>query len=713
MTTADPRATGLPPDLVLDGTWRAVRADGDLARSFATPAFDDDDWYEVSVPGHWRSHAALRDVDGPVLHRRRFDTASLREGHRRFLTLDGVFSLADVWLDGAYLGPTEGYFSPHTFEIGRADPARREHLLAIEVACPREPDRSAKRSVSGIFAHWDAMDPGLAPGGIWRPVRVHETGPVRIARLRSICTEAGRERGRLLLDLSLDTRGDGTQVPVGLHASVTAPDGTLLTLAQRELTLADGDNHLAWAIDVDAPPRWWPWRMGEQPMCDLTLTVDVAGTVSDERHVRTAFREVRVRDWRWSINGEELFVMGTNLAPTRSLPATASADDLARDIALARDANLDLVRIHAHVARPELYDAADDAGMLVWQDLPLQWGYARSVRRSAMRQARDMVDLLGHHPSVALWCAHNEPLAVVTETDVDPTPSTLAKLGAAMFLPTWNKDVLDRSVARVLRRTDPSRPVDLHSGVWPGLTSTGTDAHWYFGWYHGRLDGLAPALRAAPRLGRFVSEFGAQSVPTSATFLRPERWPELDWDRLAEHHSLQRQILDRHVPMAAFTTFEEWRDATQAYQAALITLQIEDLRRLRFAPTGGFCQFSFADPNPAISWSVLDHERVPKLAYGALRDSCRDLLPMLEPREGLVHVVNETAERLPDARVTVRIDDREQVFAGDISARGLTFVGRVGPLIGAERAEVVLEHPGGRVEHRYDLLLPWLGIDAR
>jgi beta-mannosidase len=429
--------------------------------------------------------------------------------------------------------------------------------------------------------------------------------------------------------------------------------------------------------------------------------------------VRTGFREVRVRDWRWSINGEEMFVMGTNLAPPHALPATATPDDLARDISLAREANLDLVRIHAHVARPELYDAADAAGLLVWQDLPLQWGYARSVRRSAVRQARDMVDLLAHHPSIAMWCAHNEPLAVVTETDVDPTPATLARLGAAMVLPTWNKDVLDRSVARAIRRADPSRPVDLHSGVWPGLTSGGTDSHWYFGWYHGAFDGLASALRAAPRLGRFVSEFGAQAVPTTAEFMDPARWPDLDWEHLREHHSLQRDILDRHVPMAAFASFEEWRDATQAYQAALITLQVEDLRRLRLDPTGGFCQFSFADPNPAISWAVLDHARVPKLGYAALRDSCRSVLPMLEPREGLVHVANETAARLRDARITVRIDDREHVFAGDVEPRGLTFVGRVGAVAGAERAEVVLEHAGGRIEHRYDLLLPWLGLDAR
>jgi hypothetical protein len=76
-------------------------------------------------------------------------------------------------------------------------------------------------------------------------------------------------------------------------------------------------------------------------------------------------------------------------------------------------------------------------------------------------------------------------------------------------------------------------------------------------------------------------------------------------------------------------------------------------------------------------------------------------------------VVNETAERIPDARITVRIDDREHVFVGDVTPRGLTFVGRVGAVTGAERAEVVLEHAGGRIDHRYDLLLPWLGIDAR
>ena len=213
-----------------------------------------------------------------------------------------------------------------------------------------------------------------------------------------------------------------------------------------------------------------------------------------------------------------------------------------------------------------------------------------------------------------------------------------------MFLPTWNKDVLDRSIARALHKADPTRAVNPHSGVLPGIgsggptltsTSAGTTAGWT-AW---------PRRCAVPRLARFVTEFGAQAVPDTAGFMHPERWPDLDWDDLFEHHACQKRYFDQHVPPALFESFAAWRDATQHYQAALIQLQVEDLRRLKHDPTGGFCHFCFADGHPSVTWSVLDHDRVPKAGYAALRDACRTVLPMLEPRAGLVHVVSEGRDR--------------------------------------------------------------------
>ncbi len=107
-------------------------------------------------------------------------------------------------------------------------------------------------------------------------------------------------------------------------------------------------------------------------------------------------------------------------------------------------------------------------------------------------------------------------------------------------------------------------------------------------------------MRAVPRLGRFVSAFGAQSVPDTAEWMHPELWPDLLWDDLTEHHGMERDAFDAHVPVGDAKSFDEWREATQAYQAALLQLQIEDLRRCKGTPNGGFTVFCLADPSPAV-----------------------------------------------------------------------------------------------------------------
>ena len=174
---------------------------------------------------------------------------------------------------------------------------------------------------------------------------------------------------------------------------------------------------------------------------------------------------------------------------------------------------------------------------------------------------------------------------------------------------------------RAIGRRDHTRPVVRHSGVLPGLAEPGTDSHLYHGWYHGDLRGLAANLRRWPRLGRFVSEFGAQAVPDHAEWMEPERWPDLDWERLARHHALQRDIFDRRMPPTDAKSFDEWRAMTQAYQAALLQLQIEDLRRLSTRrPVASPCSRSPIRSRSA-SWSVLDHEREPK--RGVLRGARR------------------------------------------------------------------------------------------
>ncbi|HEU5152594.1 MAG TPA: hypothetical protein VFU19_19045 [Iamia sp.] len=648
----------------LSGRWHALVADDDLRRTWLDEVDDDEAWEPIDVPGHWRSTPAFADTDGPLLHRRRFTHERPAEDERWWLVLDGCFYQGDVWLDGAYVGDTEGYFFPHAFEVTEGLADRTEHVLGVELACSRPGNLAAKRNLTGAFQHSDAIDPATNPGGIWRPVRLERSGPVRIRHLRVLCREATAEQAVVGVRAVLDAADAGT---VEVRTTVAGVE-----VVERH-TLAAGENQLTWIVVVPEPDLWWPHALGDQPLHGLDVEVGVPASdedgapvlTSDRRTRRVGFRQVALRGWTASVNGERLFLKGATALPTRALLATAPPEEVRADVVRAVDAGLDVLRVHSHIGRPELYAAADEAGLLLWQDLPLHGGYARTLRKQAMRQAREAVDLLGHHPSVAVWCGHDEPFPVEVDPEIGPVPASMGRTALRQQVPSWNASVLDRSIKRTLQRQDGTRPVVAHSGVAPHPPKLdGTDTHLTFGWGGGDERQLPAFARLLPRFVRFVSQLGAASVPLTDDFVDASRWPDLDWDRLARGHGLQRRLFERHVPPADFPTYAAWAAATREHQARVVRRQVEELRRLKYRPTGGVLVHTLADAQPAVSSALLDHERVAKPAWDALVAACRpvivvaDQLPEhVHPGDALaldVHVVSDLRTPLEGVVATIR-----------------------------------------------------------
>ncbi len=376
---------GVPIDL--SGAWLAAPADDTLRRRFADAAFEADAWEPVTVPHHWRREAAFADQDGPLLYRRAFEgpdpAEATADGARWWLHLDGIFYQGDIWLDGAYLGDTEGYFVPHAFEVTDQLRDRTEHLLAAEVTCAPQRTRRAKRNLTGVFQHWDCIAPDWNPGGIWRPVTLRRTGRVRIDRLRTLCVSA-------------DARAAVVQFRGVFDAATAGPVTVRTRLAgvehRTQHQFVAGVNRTEWTVTVRNPTLWWPHALGTPHLVDLAVDV-LDGLRDDEpsdgRAIRTGLREVRAKDWIFRINGERKHLKGANQGPTRMAVAECTADELRTDLELARDAGLDLLRLHAHIAHPELYRLADETGMLLWQDLPLQWATpAASARPRCSRRRR-------------------------------------------------------------------------------------------------------------------------------------------------------------------------------------------------------------------------------------------------------------------------------------------------------------------------------------
>jgi beta-mannosidase len=636
-------------------------------------------WSPVRVPGHWQLEGAFADYEGYVVYRTRFDAARLDSGGMVSLRFGGVYYSARVWLNGKYLGAHEGYFSAFEFDC-TGSLTEGENELLVEVYSPEELEENTRETIGGVWARWDGMDPDINPGGIFRDVTLVRSGPVRPRSIGVDVKPSGE--GRVTLDIyarrGAEVEVSGEIRPFGFEA----PGADF----RRAVRVKAGENRVEVGFVLREPRLWWTWDRGEQHCYELTL--NCAGT---EEQVRFGVKAVEMHDWHVYLNGERIFMRGINYLPTDAYPARATDERLRTDARLVRDANMNSVRVHAHVAGEAFYRACDELGVLVLQDFPLQWTHKRSVLGPAIAQAKEMARDLRNHPSVAVYLAHDEPFFVVPPEKWNSL--ALGRTAAEVLSPRWflwQRRVLGPAVVGAIHGVDDSRPV-IEAAGHPFTTN-----HLYFGWYYGQFRDLERLVRLLPGFSRLPTEYGAQALPEDASL--QEIWPERqapDWQTLSQKYRLQFGRMELYVP---------WRgdrlayvQETQAYQAEVLKHATELFRRREYRPTGGTFAFMLNDPAPAISWSVVDWRRRPKAAYGVLAAAMRPVLvcakyPEAGYTEGAtfslpVFVVNDLARDLGPLHWTweVRIDG-QTVASGsgetEIPADSVTRVGEARTRLG-------------------------------
>ena len=572
----------------LDGLWR-YRVDEDAA--FGVDNLPSSDhWKEMEIPNNWHL-AGLENYNGVVWFHRRF-SFSPNEGKRVWLRFLGVDYFARVWLNGIYLGEHEGYFQPFEFDITEALKTGENELL-VRADSPKEtpgeewPDK--KRLIKGVFNHHDCRPGAWDPihgqdkntGGIWNSVIVYETSDIRIKSLRIAPTVLDDGTAVLTVKATVENYRDApARATLELEIRPDNFLGETLTREWEEL-LPPGRTQIHRVVRIENPSLWWTWEHGEQNLYRAELGLYQNQQLQDERSERFGIREITVdKEHGWKLNGKPFFPRGTNVIPAQWLAEYDEAK-IAKDITLLREANVNAVRVHAHVTRPEFYEACDEAGILVWQDFPLQWSYEESEEfyNNAGRQLREMIALLYNHPSIGVWCCHNEP--------------------------STNTGTLDNFLYEAAKEADGSRYIEHHSDY---------REHPYPGWYYGHWT-LFACAPGAP----FVNEFGAQALPSIETMKRmlptEELWPP-DWEAWA-YHDFQYDQTFNVAEIRTGDSLEEFVKNSQEYQYRLLKLAIESYR---YDPQmTGIFQFMFMDPWPSITWSVVDYWRNPKKGYRALQ----------------------------------------------------------------------------------------------
>lgn len=591
-------------------------------RGYARLDYDDDDWAPVAVP---RLHGATAGNEA-IWYRLRFPRPRHRQ--RTLLRFDGAFLVANVWLNGRLLGSHYGYFGPFTFDISSF--LLEENILAVCIEAPVETDLAARRHLMGLFSDSDAKpypsrELGAlseqyvwhVPMGMWRPVWLEQVGHV-VAEW--VHCESQLEQGDLArLKLRSRLRNLDGRIMTGELTIRVAPDnfqgGPPLEMRRAYRLNGHEVQDVVVELALPDPQLWYPWAHGDPALyhaeVDIVADERKSSSLKETFGIRETSLQTRAEGWTFAINDRPMFMRGATYCSEFFLDA-AGDELLQSDLELARQANMDMLRLNSHLEPPALYEAADRSGMLIWQEMPLVGSYvhradARSVaffREAVMAQVEELAHLLFNHPSVVVYTVHNDP----------PWSRSLAWLGER-HTEQLNRDV-DEEAAASLRSLDESRPVIVGGGD--------QDVHCGLGWAYGHwrdLAALAPG---------FVSEVGAQALPNanSPVWRHFNRgWPVADDDeswRYAGYQPAEWQASGIGAP-STHPSRDACIRSSQEYQAHLLRFAIDRWRREKFAHCGGVLILQLVDGFPAISASVLDHARRPKRAYRAVADAFASL----------------------------------------------------------------------------------------
>ena len=602
----------------LDGTWEFLPANS-MSANYYTLDADYSEAAEIQVPSNWFSQGF--DHHGIAWYRKSFDFAAVDESEQVIqLIFEGVDYFADVWLNGTYLGFHEGYFQSFQFEVSKYLVAGTNSLV-VRVNSPLEDAGQSwslhKKYIKGVLGHHDARPGGawsergqeMNTGGIWQSVRIESSKLASVDTLKFTPKVNQSGKSSAAIDMALTVKRS-TKAKINYRLLF---NDKLVEEYTQQTTISPSSNHTSFTLPESVRALWSPWELGKPNQYELHVSLSEAGKILSSVQEQVAFRDFKVLEpsGQWQINGQPFFVRGTNYIAWQWL-AEFSAADFAKDLQLMKAANINAVRVHAHVLPQAFYDEADKLGMVVWQDFPLQWGYieTQAFLENAQQQATEMVEQFYNHPSIVLWSAHNEP----------PWDADWMKYKYADYNNKQNIK-LDEAVYSALKNADSTRY---------SHKSSLTAEHPWLGWYSGSWVDYAK-----PTKQRWITEFGAQALPIKSTLSdivgSENLWPttKKQW-AVWDYHNFQQEQTFNIAKVAKGTNIDEFINNTQQYQANLTAFAAESYRRQKGQPVNAIFQFMFVENWASMNWGIVDYQRKVKPAFERLKVAYQPILPSIE-----------------------------------------------------------------------------------
>ena len=415
-----------PFKLTLNGTWKFHWEKGvaELPAEFTAPAFDDSAWEEIQVPGVWQfqkdytkpwyyansypNAIDVREKMIPTIHHEDQEIAAHRttftlpddwNGREIFLHFGAVKAGLSVFLNGEYVGYSQGSNTPHEFDVTRFVAPGENQLTAI-----------VYRYTDGTYLEDQDM---WFLSGIYREVYLFSE-PKQTLRDVFVTTTLVNDYtdADLVAELFIN---DYTDAGKAFQVAATLIDGKAETeIGATELITRAGESKVVFKKRFTAPKLW----SSEQPNLYTLLFRFTCDGKETFKAIRVGFRQVEIDGERILVNGKPLLIRGTNRHDyDPDTGWTVSCERYIQDFNLMKRANINAIRCSHYPNDPLFYELCDEYGFWVMDECDME---THGVRRKGVpgsnplwtravcdRMVR-MVRRDRNHPCVFMWSLGNE-----------------------------------------------------------------------------------------------------------------------------------------------------------------------------------------------------------------------------------------------------------------------------------------------------------------
>ena len=418
----------------LNGEWafQLVSEPSQRPLDFYKEDYDVSSWDKIPVPSNWEmqgyDHPIYNNVEyphsntPPFINARKgfndngknyginpvgsyvrfFDLPEGWEARRTFIHFGGIYSAAFVYLNGQYVGYSQGSNNVAEFDL---TPYLRtgKNRLAVQVF----------RWSDGSYLECQDM---FRMSGIFRDVYLYST-PKTAVRDHYITSQldaaSGFQNGTMNVALTLDNR-DGLKGEKDITVKLYDPEGKMVYEIKKNLAYAPEQKEIEAKLSFTLT-RLLPWTAETPNLYTVRIIQSENGREEMAFSTKYGFRDILVRGPLVYINGQRVSFKGVNRHDTHPMYGRAvTTESMLRDVLLMKQNNINTIRTSHYPNAAKMYAMFDYYGLYTMDEADLEDHANQSISDMPSWEPSfvDRIDRMvlrdRNHPSVIFWSLGNE-----------------------------------------------------------------------------------------------------------------------------------------------------------------------------------------------------------------------------------------------------------------------------------------------------------------